>query len=34
MKVNLESDVEFNEWLYDRDNGTGKAEKVINELRK
>jgi len=33
MKVDLSSDVEFNEWGYDRDNGTGKAERVVSKLR-
>ena len=33
MKVNLESDVEFEEWLYDRDNGAGKAKKLVDSLR-
>ena len=34
MKVNLSSDIEFDEWGYDRDNGTGKAQRLINTLRK
>ncbi len=34
MKVNLSSDDSFEEWLYDRDNGNGAAEKVISGLRK
>lgn len=33
MKVDLSSDVEFNERLYDRDNGDGKAQKIIDSLR-
>lgn len=33
MKVNLDSDIEFEEWLYDRDNGPGAAQRVIDELR-
>lgn len=33
MKVNLSSDTEFDEWGYDRDNGTGKAERVVSALR-
>lgn len=33
MKVDLASDIEFDEWLYDRDNGTGKAERVVDGLR-
>lgn len=34
MKVNLSSDDGFEEWLYDRDNGNGAAEKAISSLRK
>lgn len=34
MKVNLTSDVEFEERLYDRDNGLGAAQRVINRLYK
>lgn len=34
MKVNLSSDDGFEEWLYDRDNGNGAAEKAISNLRK
>lgn len=34
MKVNLSSDDSFEEWLYDRDNGNGAAEKAISSLRK
>lgn len=33
MKVDLSSDNEFEEWLYDRDNGTGAAARVIEKLR-
>lgn len=33
MKVDLTSDVEFDEWLYDRDNYAGKAQSIINKLR-
>ena len=33
MKVDLSSDVEFEEWLYDRDNGSGSAKKVIDRIR-
>lgn len=33
MKVDLESDIEFREWLYDRDNGAGAAERVVSRLR-
>ncbi|MFH1367054.1 MAG: hypothetical protein ABIH38_03650 [Patescibacteria group bacterium] len=32
MKVDLSGD-EFDPWGYDRDNGDGEAERVINELR-
>lgn len=34
MKVDLSSDIEFNECGYDRDNGVGKAQKIIDKLRK
>lgn len=34
MKLDLSSDVEFSERLYDRDNGEGKAQSIINALRK
>lgn len=33
MKVNLDSDDEFDEWLYDRDNGFGSAQRAIDKLR-
>lgn len=33
MKLNLTSDDEFNEALYDRDNGEGAAERVVAALR-
>lgn len=33
MKIDLSSDIEFDERLYDRDNGVGSAERVINSLR-
>jgi len=33
MKINLASDIEFEEWLYDRDNGPGAAKNVIGWLR-
>lgn len=33
MKVDLENDIEFDERLYDRNNGEGAAEAVIAELR-
>jgi len=32
MKINLSSDDEFEEWLYDRDNGIGSAQRVIDKL--
>ncbi len=32
MKVNLVGD-EFEEWLYDRDNGEGAAKRAIDRLR-
>ena len=34
MKIDITSDVEFNEWGYDRDNGEGYAQNAINSLRK
>lgn len=37
MKVSLSSDTEFEEWLYDRDNGQGSAERIrrkVNENEK
>lgn len=33
MKIDLSSDIEFEAWLYDRDNGEGKAQEVIDRLR-
>lgn len=33
MKVDLSSDIQFTGRLYDRDNGEGAAERVINKLR-
>lgn len=33
LKVNLSSDDWFEEWLYDRDNGDGAAQRVIDSLR-
>jgi len=33
MKLDLNSDNEFEEWLYDRDNGQGSAERAVNSLR-
>lgn len=34
MKVDLSSDDGFDEWLYDRDNGNGSAQRVIEKLRR
>ena len=33
MKVDLSNDDCFEEWLYDRDNGNGAAQRAINQLR-
>lgn len=33
IKVDLSNDSEFDETLYDRDNGIGAAQKIINKLR-
>lgn len=33
MKVQLDSNTEFNECLYDRDNGEGAAQRAIDRLR-
>jgi len=33
MKVRLDSDTGFEEWLYDRDNGKGAAQSVVDGLR-
>jgi hypothetical protein len=33
MKVDLTSDEGFDPWGYDRDNGEGSAERIIQELR-
>lgn len=33
MKIDLSSDEEFEERLYDRDNGAGSAKKIIDKLR-
>lgn len=33
MKVDLSNDSEFDERLYDRDNGIGAAQRVIDRLR-
>ena len=33
MKVDLSDDTCFEEFLYDRDNGNGAAQRVINRLR-
>ena len=32
MKIELKNDEEFNEWGYDRDNGSGAAQAVVNTL--
>lgn len=32
MKVDLTSDIGFNEWLYDRDNGAGAAQRAIDGI--
>lgn len=34
MKINLSNDEQFEERLYDRDNGQGAAQKVVDEMRK
>lgn len=34
MKVDLSSDESFEEWLYDRDNGEGAAERAVEQLRR
>lgn len=34
MKIDLSSDIEFDEWGYDRDNGQGSAKQVIEKLRR
>lgn len=34
MKVSLKSEAAFDEWGYDRDNGSGAAQRAIDELRK
>lgn len=34
MKVNLSSDDGFEEWLCDRDNGNGAAQRAIDGLRR
>lgn len=33
MKIDLTSDIEFDEWGYDRDNGEGAAQKAIDLLK-
>lgn len=33
MKVDLSSNDSFEEWLYDRDNGNGAAQRAIDSLR-
>lgn len=32
MKISLSSDDGFEEWLYDRDNGTGAAQRAIDNI--
>lgn len=34
MKVDLKSDTEFSGALYDRDNGEGKAQRVVDYIRR
>uniref|UniRef100_A0AAU8B7B7 Uncharacterized protein n=1 Tax=Dulem virus 39 TaxID=3145757 RepID=A0AAU8B7B7_9CAUD len=34
MKVDLSSDEGFEEWLYDRDNGKGAAQRAVDALRR
>lgn len=34
MKVDLSSSDGFEEWLYDRDNGNGAAQRAIDSLKK
>ncbi len=33
MKIDLKSDIEFDERFYDRDNGQGAAQEAINKLK-
>lgn len=33
MKVDLKNDDGFEEWLYDRDNGAGAAQRAIDSIR-
>ena len=33
MKIDLTSDDEFEEWLYDRDNGEGAAQRAIDSIK-
>lgn len=33
IKVNLSSDDEFEEWLYDRDNGKGAAQRAVESIK-
>lgn len=32
MKVELDNDIGFNEWSYDRDNGAGAAQRAIDSI--
>lgn len=34
LKVDLSNDDEFDEWLYDRDNGTGAAQRAIDSIER
>ena len=34
LKVDLSNDNEFDEWLYDRDNGEGAAQRAIDSIKK
>lgn len=33
LKVDLSGDVGFEEWLYDRDNGEGKAQQALDDFK-
>lgn len=33
LKVNLSNDDGFEEWLYDRDNGNGAAQRAIDSIK-
>lgn len=33
LKVNLSNDDGFEEWLYDRDNGSGAAQRAIDSIK-